>query len=31
MPFINSITGFLSASPTAGAVTLTSVVNMRHE
>ncbi|MGH7551129.1 MAG: TadE/TadG family type IV pilus assembly protein [Gemmatimonadota bacterium] len=31
MPFISSIAGLLSASPTAGAVTLTSVVNMRHE
>ena len=31
MPFVSSISGLLSASPTAGAVTLTSVVNMRHE
>ncbi|HKY61490.1 MAG TPA: TadE/TadG family type IV pilus assembly protein [Gemmatimonadota bacterium] len=31
MPFISAITGFLADSPTAGAVTLTSVVNMRHE
>ncbi|HET6343250.1 MAG TPA: TadE family protein [Gemmatimonadota bacterium] len=31
MPFVSAISGLLSASPTAGAVTLTSVVNMRHE
>lgn len=31
MPFISAITGLLSASSTTGAVTLTSVVNMRHE
>lgn len=31
MPFISAITGLLSGSSTTGAVTLTSVVNMRHE
>ena len=31
MPFISAVSGLLSASPTAGAVTLTTVVNMRHE
>ena len=31
MPFVSAVSGLLSASPTAGAVTLTSVVNMRHE
>ena len=31
MPFVSAVSGLLSASPTADAVTLTSVVNMRHE
>lgn len=31
MPFVSAISGLLSASPTAGSVPLTSIVNMRHE
>ncbi|MGH7542315.1 MAG: TadE/TadG family type IV pilus assembly protein [Gemmatimonadota bacterium] len=31
MPFVSAISGFLSDSPTAGSVTLSSIVNMRHE